>query len=80
MRMMILLIGLVFSVVSFAQLKWEKVSEGLPNGIKDVIFRTEVPHGWLLVYAKKSYRYANEIIDYGSISFYPDENHEWTLD
>jgi hypothetical protein len=80
MRMLILLITLWFSSVSFAKIKWEKVSEGLPNGVKDVIYRAEVPHGWLLVYAKKSYRFANETIDFGSISFYPDENHDWTLE
>lgn len=80
MRIVVLFICLLSNVISFAQIKWEKVSEGLPNGVKDIIFRAEVPHRWLLVYAKKSYRFTNETIDYGSISFYPDENHEWTLD
>lgn len=68
------------SSFSFAGIKWEKISEGLPNGVKDVIYRAEVPHGWLLVYAKKSYRFTNETIDFANITFYPDENHEWTLD
>jgi hypothetical protein len=80
MRIFVFCFGLLLSGLTSAAIKWEKVSEGLPNGVKDIIYRAEVPHGWLLVYAKKSYHFANETIDFGSISFYPDENHEWILD
>jgi hypothetical protein len=72
----------IITTLSFplhAELKWEKVSEGVPNGVRDVIYRAYVPHGWLLVYTKKSLRFANETIDFGNITFYPDETHEWTL-
>jgi hypothetical protein len=79
MKKQLFLILSLFSFPLYAELKWEKVSEGVPNAVRDVIYRASVPHGWLVVYTKKSLRFANENIDFGNITFYPDENHEWTL-
>ena len=70
---------LCWSFSSHAALVWEKVSEGEPNGVRDAIYRASVPHGWFIIYTKKSFRFANETIDFGNITFYPDEHHEWTL-
>lgn len=73
----LILMSLSFSL--HAKLVWEKVSEGEPNGIRDIIYRASVPHGWFVIYTKKSLRFANEHIDFGNMTFYPDEHHEWTL-
>lgn len=70
---------LIISNLSYAGLNWEKVEEAKPNSIKDITFRARVPHGWFVVYAKKSYHLANETIDFSNMFFYLDENHEWTL-
>ena len=76
----VLMIGLLMlSNICNAALIWEKVEEAKPNSIKDITFRARVPHGWFVAYAKKSYHLANETIDFGTMFFYPDENHEWTL-
>jgi hypothetical protein len=77
-RLLFFILFIIASTVH-AELKWEKVSEGVPNGVRDAIYRASVPHGWLIIYTKKSFRFANETIDFGNITFYPDENHEWTL-
>ena len=79
MKIIISLLILFLSISTSAALQWEKISEGEPNGLRDVIYRAPVPHGWFVIYTKKSLHFANEKIDFGNITFYPDENHEWTL-
>lgn len=76
-----LLISLLFFIPlsSHAKLTWELISQGEPNALKDAIYRARVPHGWLIVYSQKKFNLSNDIIDFGSITFYPDEQHEWKL-
>lgn len=79
MKKLLILFLFFYSICALAKLEWEKVSEGEPNGVRDAIYRASVPHGWFVVYTKKSFRFANENIDFGNLTFYPDEHHEWTL-
>ena len=53
------------------RLIWEKVeNKGSADAVEEIrwtaVFRAEVPGGWLLMISKG-----------GSISFYPDPDHEW---
>jgi uncharacterized membrane protein len=77
MKKYIIVLCLFLPQLGWAKLNWEKIAEGEPNSMRDVIYRASVPHGWLIVYTKKSFHFANENIDFGNITFYPDETHEW---
>lgn len=79
MKQLLILSMVFYSMFAQAALEWEKVSEGEPNGVRDAIYRASVPHGWFVIYTKKSFHFANEHIDFGNLTFYPDEHHEWTL-
>lgn len=48
---------------------WEKVESTIPSGFGNMpilMYRTQVPHGWLILTMFRN-----------SITFYPDEKHEW---
>jgi hypothetical protein len=79
MKKMLTVLLMFICLNAYAELKWEKISEGQPNGLRDAIYRAAVPHGWFVIYTKKSLHFANEKMDFGNIAFYPDENHEWNL-
>lgn len=59
----------------FADLTWEKVSMGQP-GMSDSVYRASILHGWLVLY-KNTRSTINQ--GSGSITFVPDEFHEWLL-
>lgn len=77
MKKILIILLFLAPAMSHAKLTWELISQGEPNALKDAIYRAKVPHGWLIVYSQKKFNLSNDIIDFGSITFYPDEQHEW---
>ena len=60
-----------------AKLVWEVIDIEKSGTNTDTVYRASIPQGWLVRYRVSSSLDMNRLIS-GSITFVPDEHHEWS--